>query len=81
LTGARGELDALPASIDVVTAEHAARQSTLVVRTSGSVPHHVSAAEHVDLEDMVLAYMTQAADSAAGLPAPRTRTEPSEAPR
>ncbi|MFI6982564.1 ABC transporter ATP-binding protein [Embleya sp. NPDC050154] len=81
LTGARGELDALPAAIDVVTAEHTARQSTLVVRTSGSVPHHVSAAEHVDLEDMVLAYMTQAADSAAGLPAPRTRIQTSEAPR
>ncbi|WP_406293725.1 ABC transporter ATP-binding protein [Embleya sp. NBC_00888] len=81
LTGARGELDALPAAINVVTAEHTARQSTLVVRTSGSVPHHVSAAEHVDLEDMVLAYMTQAADSAAGLPAPRTRIQTSEAPR
>ncbi|MGW1996350.1 ABC transporter ATP-binding protein [Embleya sp. NPDC001921] len=81
LTGARGDLDALPSAINVVTAEHTARQSTLVVRTSGTVPHHVSAAEHVDLEDMVLAYMTQAADSAAGLPTPRTRIQTSEAPR
>lgn len=81
LTGVRGELDSLPANINVVTAEHTARQSTLVVQTAGSVPHSVSAAEHVDLEDMVLAYMTQAAGAAAGVPGSRTSERSSEAQR
>lgn len=61
LSGARGDLDQLPAHVEVVTAEHTARQSTLVVRADGPLPPGVHEAEQLDLEDLVLAYMTKAA--------------------
>jgi len=81
LTGARGELDSLPDEIEVVTAEHTPRQSTLLVHTNVPVPHTISGAEHIDLEDMVLAYMTQASNHAAGLPDQRVPAKASESNR
>lgn len=64
LIAARGDLDDLPAGIDVILAEHTARQSTLIVHdTTGEVPHLPLNAEHLDLEDMVLAYLTRAANA------------------
>lgn len=61
--GARGDLDALPPGIEVIHAEHTARQSTLIVHdTTGTLPHHLANAERIDLEDMVLAYLTRAAN-------------------
>jgi ABC-2 type transport system ATP-binding protein len=62
LIGARGDFDALPAGIEVITAEQTARQSTLTVRGAGPLVTSIGTAERLDLEDMVLAYMTKAAN-------------------
>jgi len=67
LIGARGDLDNLPPEIKVIQAEHTARQSTLLVHdTTGTVPRLLPDAEHLDLEDMVLAYLTRAANASVG---------------
>ncbi|MGX6600924.1 ABC transporter ATP-binding protein [Micromonosporaceae bacterium Da 78-11] len=64
LVGARGDLDTLPAGVEVVHAEHTARQSTVIVHdTAGALPRSAPGAERLDLEDMVLAYLTRAADA------------------
>lgn len=66
LVGARGDLDTLPLGVQVIQAEHTARQSTLIVNdTAGTLPHHLPNAEHLDLEDMILAYLTRAANNHA----------------
>jgi ABC-2 type transport system ATP-binding protein len=57
LTGARDELESLPAGIEVIQSEHTARESTVIVRSADPIPGAV----HVDLEDLGLAYMTRAA--------------------
>ncbi|GGM44095.1 ABC transporter ATP-binding protein [Dactylosporangium sucinum] len=59
LVGARGDLDELPAGVELVHAEHTERQSTLVVRADGPLPGAVKHADHLDLEDMILAYLTR----------------------
>jgi ABC-2 type transport system ATP-binding protein len=69
--GARGELDALPPGMEVIQADHTARQSTLVVHdTTGMLSQLVPGTdvERLDLEDMVLAYLTRAASISAGAP-------------
>jgi len=57
LTGARAELDDLPAGAEVIHADHTARETTVIVRSDDSIP----GADHADLEDVGLAYMTRAA--------------------
>jgi ABC-2 type transport system ATP-binding protein len=62
LIAARGDLDSLPPGIEVIQAEHTDRQSTLIVHdSSGAVSGLVPDAERLNLEDMVLAYLTRAA--------------------
>ena len=61
LTGARRDPGALPCDQRLVTASHTDRQSTLVVRTDHPVIDPSWSVEHLDLEDLVLAYMTSAA--------------------
>lgn len=81
---ARGDLDSLPPGIEIVHAEHTARQSTLVVKdTTGLLAQLVPEAgiERIDLEDMVLAYLTRAATVAAGAPVRGYAAQPLEAQR
>ena len=66
LTGARGDVDELPAGVEVIQAEHTARESILIVRTTGPMARPAPGAEHIDLEDLVLAYMTRAANGSPG---------------
>jgi ABC-2 type transport system ATP-binding protein len=73
LTGARGDLAALPNGVAAVRVEHTQRESTAVVRAEGvdgglltGGPWRV---DSPDLEELVLAYMTRA-NQAADLPAP-----------
>jgi ABC-2 type transport system ATP-binding protein len=73
LIAARGALDALPPGVEVVQAEHTDRQSTLIVHdTAGAVPGLAADAEHLNLEDMILAYLTRAALGAVGARTPQT---------
>ena len=57
----RREPDALPAGLQVVSAEHTDRQSTFVVRTDAPLPAGDWAADPLSMEDLVLTYMEIAA--------------------
>lgn len=60
LSGGRAELARLPASTEVIRSEHTGDRSTLIVRSPDPVPYAVRA-EHLDLEDIILAYLERAA--------------------
>jgi ABC-2 type transport system ATP-binding protein len=72
LSGPRRDPRTLPASWDVIEESHAGKQSTLLVRTSGPILDPAWTVRPVNLEDMVLAYMSQPGDAA---PARRTGLE------
>jgi ABC-2 type transport system ATP-binding protein len=63
ITGAPGEADRLAAGAELIHAEQTRHESTMVVRSAGPT----SGAEPVDLEDLVLAYLTRAAMPLAGV--------------
>jgi ABC-2 type transport system ATP-binding protein len=60
LSGPRRDPRTLPASQEVVTMSHTERQSTFVVRTDEPILDPAWTVEHLDLEDLVLAYMGRA---------------------
>jgi ABC-2 type transport system ATP-binding protein len=60
--GPRRDPAALPAGWEVITASHTDRQSTLLVRTEAPIHDPAWTVTQVSLEDMVLGYMSQAAD-------------------
>jgi ABC-2 type transport system ATP-binding protein len=60
LTGPRRDPSTLGPGRDVVQASHTDVQSTLVVRSTAPVEDPSWSADRLDLEDLVLAYMTQA---------------------
>ncbi len=62
LTGPRRDPAALPAGGEVITASHTDRQSTLLVRTEAPIHDPAWTVTQVSLEDIVLGYMSQAAD-------------------
>jgi len=61
LSGPRRDPDTLPAGQRVISASHTDRQSTLLVHTIDPVLDPAWTVSEVDLEDLVLAYMSQAA--------------------
>jgi ABC-2 type transport system ATP-binding protein len=63
LTGPRRDPGSLPTEQEVVQASHTDRQSTFLVRTEGPILDPAWTVEPVGLEDLVLAYMAQAADT------------------
>ena len=66
LTGARCDPADLPSDWQVITASHTDRQSTLLVRADTPIDDPAWVVEEVGLEDLVLAYMSQAADAKRG---------------
>ena len=60
--GINGEFDDPPPGFEIVSASHTARQTTVVARVPAASPHPFAEAERLDLEDLVLAYMTKAAE-------------------
>jgi ABC-2 type transport system ATP-binding protein len=60
LTGLKRDPNALPPQLQVITATHTQRQSTLIVRTEGPIYDPTWTVESLTLEDLVLAYMTEA---------------------
>ncbi|MEU9411786.1 ABC transporter ATP-binding protein [Streptomyces sp. NPDC048281] len=72
LSGGREELAELPATAEVIRAEGSGDDSSLIVRSPGPVPYAVRA-EHLDLEDIILAYLERAASPSA------VSSQPSEA--
>ncbi len=64
LTGARRDPAGLPAGVQVIEESHTDRQSTLIVQSNTPVDDPSWTVEQLSLEDLVLAYMTQAATGA-----------------
>ena len=64
LIGARHDPSTLPANQEVIEASHTERQTTLLVRTDEPILDPAWTVEEVGLEDLVLAYMGQAASVA-----------------
>jgi ABC-2 type transport system ATP-binding protein len=62
LIGARRDPASLPDGQQVIQASHTDRQSTMVVQTPHPVLDPAWTVEQLSLEDLVLAYMSQAAD-------------------
>ncbi len=61
LTGARRDPADLPVGVEVIEDSHTDRQSTLIVRSAVPIDDPSLTVEAITLEDLVLAYMTQAA--------------------
>ncbi len=61
LSGSRRDPATLPAGLQVISASHTDRQTTLLVRSAGPVLGPAWTVSQVGLEDLVLAYMSQAA--------------------
>ena len=68
LTGPRRLPGDLPAVDEVIESSHTDRQSTLIVRSAVPIADPSCSVETVDLEDLVLAYMSQASTAASGNP-------------
>ena len=62
LIGPRRDPTSLPGDQQVIQASHTDRQSTLIVQSSNPVLDPAWAVEQLNLEDLVLAYMSQAAN-------------------
>jgi ABC-2 type transport system ATP-binding protein len=60
LTGARRDPASLPSDQQVIDASHTDRQSTLLVRSDSPIHDPNWTVEQVGLEDLVLAYMSEA---------------------
>jgi ABC-2 type transport system ATP-binding protein len=65
LTGPRRDPATLPGDQQVITASHVGRQTSILVRTDEPVSDPAWIVDKVDIEDLVLAYMSQA-DPARG---------------
>jgi ABC-2 type transport system ATP-binding protein len=63
LTGARRDPATMPPNQHVITASHTDRQSTILVRCDEPIADPSWSVDHIDLEDLVLAYMGQARTS------------------
>ncbi|MGW4465740.1 ABC transporter ATP-binding protein [Micromonospora sp. NPDC004704] len=61
LTGPTRDPATFPAGHQVIQASHTERQSTVIVRSSAPIDDPSCTVDKLDLEDLVLAYMTQAA--------------------
>jgi ABC-2 type transport system ATP-binding protein len=64
LIGARRDPDSLPGNQEIIESSHTDRQSTFLVRTDGPILDPAWTVEEIGLEDLVLAYMGQAASAA-----------------
>jgi ABC-2 type transport system ATP-binding protein len=64
LLAAHDDFANLPAGVEVIQSEQTGRQSTLTVRSPDPLPYPPDQAQHLDLEDLVLAYMHRAAQGA-----------------
>jgi len=64
LTGPRRDPADLPPGVEVLEASHTDRQSTMIVKASPPIDDPSYTVEQLTLEDLVLAYMSQAATEA-----------------
>jgi ABC-2 type transport system ATP-binding protein len=62
VTGSRRDPAELPPDWEIVSASYTDRQSTLLVRTESPIVDPAVTVDHIGLEDLVLAYLTQATE-------------------
>ena len=67
LTGPRRDVDSLPADQHVVSVRHTDRQTTVLVRTEGPILDPRWDVGELDLEDLILAYLTNPATTRPAL--------------
>ncbi|QLQ36505.1 ABC transporter ATP-binding protein [Micromonospora robiginosa] len=72
LIGSHGSFAGLPPELEVIRDESNGHQQTLVVRAQGALPYSFKDAQHLSVEDLVLAYMGRADRSIASMPAHHT---------
>ncbi|MFC3494824.1 ABC transporter ATP-binding protein [Glycomyces rhizosphaerae] len=60
LVGPRGSFTELPNGVELISADHTDRQSTLIVHNTNPGPLDLPGAEPIGLEDMVLTYLHRA---------------------
>ena len=65
LIGPRRDIVTLPSGQEMIESSHAHRQTMLLIRTEGPILDPSWTVEDVGLEDLVLAYMSQAGDAAS----------------
>jgi ABC-2 type transport system ATP-binding protein len=70
LSGPRCDPATLPADWQIISASHTDRQSTLLVRSERPIVDTAMTVDHIGLEDLVLAYMSQASRPVVRKPAP-----------
>ena len=75
LVGPRRDVATLPGNQHVITASHTDRQSTLLVRTDGPVLDPAWSVSRINLEDLVLAYMSRPTEPGRG-PSPALEVVP-----
>jgi len=63
LTGPRRDPTRLPADQHAISASHTDRQTTLIIRTDAPIHDPAWTVSQISLEDLVLAYMSQPADT------------------
>ncbi|MFZ3496929.1 ABC transporter ATP-binding protein [Streptomyces sp. 5.8] len=73
LTTARREADSLPEGMRVIQATHTERQSTFIVRAATAIHDPSWVLEPLNLEDLVLTYMSQAVAGPGHRPARETQ--------
>jgi ABC-2 type transport system ATP-binding protein len=73
VTGARRDLDGLLTHVEVIEESHTDRQSTLIVCSNTPIDAPAWTVEQLTLEDLVLAYMAQAATPPARTPVLETQ--------
>jgi len=73
VTGASRDLDSLLPHVETIEESHTDRQSTLIVRSSTPIDDPAWTVEELTLEDLVLAYMAQAATTPARSPVLETQ--------
>ena len=66
LTGPRRDPGALPAAWEVISSSHTSRQCSLLIRTDAPVHDPAWTVSQVSMEDVVLAYLSQAAGPEPG---------------
>jgi ABC-2 type transport system ATP-binding protein len=66
LTGARRDPATLPADQHIISASHTDRQTSLLIRTHTPIYDPAWTVGQISLEDLVLAYMSQGADTRRG---------------
>ena len=75
LIGVREDLDRLPPGTEVIRAEHSGRQTTLTIKAPSPPASDTAQLQRLNLEEMVLAYMSRASQDTGAVPQSRSASD------